>query len=500
MPTPADNVPSPRSAAPAAPGESYEVVAVGSGFGTSFFLHRYLQRRPGARVLVLEAGGLVSGADQRREAKTHLEWRRRGYDEHIVNTTPEKHWKFFRGFGGGSNCWVACTPRLLPDDFRLRSAFGFGQDWPLGYDDLEAYYCDAEEVMNVSGEAAPGLFPRSRPHPQPPHRMTSVDRLLRERHPDTFVNFPTARARVAVPGQRSACSANHACLLCPVNAKFTVENGLADLYANVELRLNSPAVAVEVEGGRATGVRWRDDADGGREHVAKADLVVLGAGGMFNPHLLLKSGFGHPLIGVGLSEQCSRTVLVDLEQDGLNGFDASSLSVMMGYDACLGDRRRDRAGAMANTVSRPDLRLVPNRWLSRLRVNFCYEDTPLDSNRVTYDPAHPDRPVVAFHRKSERTERALRDENVMRDVRRLVDGLPVGHVDIGPEWKTESHVQCTTRFALDPEQGVADGDGLMHDCRNVVLTGSGLFPTSAPGNPTLTIAALALRSADRITS
>jgi choline dehydrogenase-like flavoprotein len=50
----------------------------------------------------------------------------------------------------------------------------------------------------------------------------------------------------------------------------------------------------------------------------------------------------------------------------------------------------------------------------------------------------------------------------------------------------------------DPKTSVANTQGQSHDHTNLWLAGSSLFPTSGTANPTLTIAALALRTADAI--
>lgn len=58
----------------------------------------------------------------------------------------------------------------------------------------------------------------------------------------------------------------------------------------------------------------------------------------------------------------------------------------------------------------------------------------------------------------------------------------------------------TTRMAGDPRRGVADGWGRVHGLPNLHIAGSSLFPTAGWANPTLTILALALRTADRISA
>ena len=60
------------------------------------------------------------------------------------------------------------------------------------------------------------------------------------------------------------------------------------------------------------------------------------------------------------------------------------------------------------------------------------------------------------------------------------------------------HHMGTTRMATDPRQGVVDADGRVHGQANLYVVGSSTFPTSSWANPTLTIAALALRTADRL--
>lgn len=62
------------------------------------------------------------------------------------------------------------------------------------------------------------------------------------------------------------------------------------------------------------------------------------------------------------------------------------------------------------------------------------------------------------------------------------------------------HHMGTTRMASDPRRGVTDGDTRVHGLGNLFVAGSSLFPTSGWANPTLTIVALALRTADKISN
>ena len=62
------------------------------------------------------------------------------------------------------------------------------------------------------------------------------------------------------------------------------------------------------------------------------------------------------------------------------------------------------------------------------------------------------------------------------------------------------HHMGTTRMASDPKNGVTDGFGQVHGVANLFVAGTSLFPTAGWANPTLTMLALALRTADRIAS
>jgi choline dehydrogenase-like flavoprotein len=258
--------------------DGFDVIVVGTGFASSFFLLAYLRKaRANERILVLERGHIDTHAWQIEHEKTS----RISDQESFVNRNPAKLWQFNLGFGGGSNCWWANTPRMLPSDFELHSRYGVGVDWPLTYSDLEPYYSEVEHIMAISGSNDNALSPRSEPYPQPPHRFADPDFLFKAAYPDLFFNLPTARARVAT-AKRGRCCASGVCYLCPVNAKFTVLNEMRELYADerVSLELGASVQALEVGGNVAKGVRY---TQGGTSKTAEATLVVLGANALFNP-------------------------------------------------------------------------------------------------------------------------------------------------------------------------------------------------------------------------
>jgi len=469
---------------------TWDLVLVGTGFASTFFLHRFIERAPPrARVLVLERG----------ERRPHL-WHRQHYDElrqeaaaSFVNRSAWKPWVFSNTFGGGSTCWWACTPRMLPEDFRLRSSYGIGSDWPLTYDELEESYSEAESLMAVSGPDDGAPFPRSRPYPLPPHRFTDPDRLFKRKFPDRFFQQPAARPTRSLPSGRPRCCANGACHICPIDSKFTIQNELAHLYADprVTLAMGAEARALDVAGDVVRAVRYVQD---GAERTARADLVGLGANALFNPAILLRSGLPEPAVGRGLVEQVS--VSVDVRLDGVQNFSGSTSITGHGYMLYGGEHRRERAAALMETSNVPGLRLERGRWRERVVLIFIYEDLPQAENRVALDGTDAARPVVEFRARSAYAERGI--GHLESDLSHVLSALPVEGYRIAGRSPSQGHIQCTTPMGRSPSDSVVD-DGLVHHrVRNLLVLGSGVFPTAAPANPTLTIAALSLRSADKL--
>ena len=473
--------------------ERFDAIVVGTGFAAAFFLHRFLERAPSsARVLVLERGRLWPHAEQKGDGRARMV---RFSNRTMRNTTPEKQWNYLHAFGGGSNCWYACSPRMLPDDFRLRSRFGVGVDWPVSYDELEPYYCDAEEIMQVAGDSAKPPSPRSRPYPQPPHRMNAVDRMFDAAFPGELFVQPCARPSRNT-ARRPACCGNAVCHYCPTDSKFTVHNELSDLYEDprVELRLNAWVQAVETAGGVATGVRYLDESDA--ERVADGDLVVLGANALSNPHLLLRSGFTDAELGRGLGEQVGTEVILHL--DGVDNFGGGTWVVGHWYGLHGPEKRTERAAALIEIGNAPKLRDERGKWRQIAYLRVIFEDLRRPDNVVRVHAADPRRHEVTYRGHSGYAQRGL--DALMPELERRFAGLPIERMFVSPNvWPTESHIQGTAVMGDDPRTSVVDRYGVHHRTRNLLVLGSSMFPTSATANPTLTICALALRAADHVT-
>jgi choline dehydrogenase-like flavoprotein len=474
--------------------ERYDLIVVGTSFAGAFFLLRYLEHAPAsARVLVLERGNADSKAWQlthRANSSTRME-------DVYRNITPSKLWLTSPGFGGNSKCWWAGAMRMMPNDFRLRSRYGVGDDWPISYDDLESYYGDVEQIMLVSGPADSPM-PRSRPFPLPPHRFSDPDDLLKKHFPDGWFHQATARASIAT-GRRGVCCASGICDLCPVDAKFTIQNGLPQIYRDprVSLQLQSTVDGVETHGGVASGVHYRTPAGAER---ASADVVALAASALFNPHILLRSHINHPLMGKRLSDQYEMNVCVDLK--GVQAYNGSTVITGNGYMFYDGEHRRERAACVVETWNSPftyqdaPLRSEAGRWRERQYFRFIFDELPMAENAVTVDTENPNLAATTHQGYSDYARRGAAD--IPRMIDQLAQALPIERIVSIDEALTSGHIQGTVVMGKDPASSIVDANLVHHQIRNLLVLGASAFPTAIPGLPTLTLSAMSLRAADQL--
>ncbi|MFO7705398.1 MAG: GMC family oxidoreductase [Halopseudomonas sp.] len=468
----------------------YELVVIGSGFGACFFLEEALKHLSG-RALIIEWGDYHPWAWQiENQASSTVQTAAKLANRGVSN----KPWNTTIALGGGLNCWYSNTPRFHPNDFQTQSLYGVGHDWPLSYAELEPYYCQAETIMAISGDPDMArVLPRSQAFPQPPHKGTSIDMIMKAAMPDLHFIMPSGRARVA-NDQRGACCANATCVRCSVNAKFTALNGFADLFAHakIDVCLNAEVKTLEYHGSTITGVTL--ETEGGTYRVG-GDQFVLGANTIQSPAILLRSDISYGDTGMGLHEQLG--VDVEVLLDGLGNFDSSTITTGLNYALYDGDFRRQRSGCLVYFENRwaHGLRMEKHRWNQILPFVLTSEDLADRDNRITIDPA-TGQAVINYHLDSEYGKAGL--QHGLAQLQELLSPLPVESIQSRGRRLTESHVQGTLRMGQAHDGSVIDGDMVHHRMRNLVVVGTSSFPSCSPANPSLTAAALSLRAADHL--
>ena len=466
----------------------YELIIIGSGFGSSFFLAEALNKIRG-NILILEWGNHHS-----------WDWQiKRGMNSKIspkntfTNNT-EKHWNYTIAFGGGTNSWFAQTPRLHPSDFKIKSMYGVASDWPISYEDLEPFYCQAEDIMSVSGDPDMDvMFPRSEPYPQPPHRPTAIDRLMKKQQADRHFIMPTARARIPTDS-RSACCSHATCSLCPVDAKFTALNGFKDIYSNTQVHvcLNAEVKYLVANGNLVNKVIFRNNE---KEYSSAGETVVLGANAIQSPAILLRSGMDFGNTGKGLHEQVG--VGVEVFLDGLDNFDGSTITTGLNYSLYDGSFRNNAASCLIYFENRwpYGFRKERNRWRETLPLVIVAEDIPSSQNHVSIDK-ESGQATVTYLGASEYAKKGI--DEALNKLPEILEPLPVEAIHFREWRRTESHVQGTLKMGRSPSDSVVDSNLIHHKYRNLIVVGTSVFPTCSCANPSLTAAGLSLRAAHNV--
>jgi choline dehydrogenase-like flavoprotein len=128
------------------------------------------------------------------------------------------------------------------------------------------------------------------------------------------------------------------------------------------------------------------------------------------------------------------------------------------------------------------------------------EQLPSRDNRIVPDFEQRDalgipRPRITFKIDDYTRQAFARSRKITEEICARVGVTELHH---GDALFSAGHLMGTYRMGTDPKQSVVNPDQRAHDHPNLFLLGSGVFPTGAASNPTLTIAALALKAVDPI--
>ncbi len=328
--------------------ETYDVAVVGSGAAGG--ISAYVLVNLGLKVILLEAGRLL---DADRDFMTHRWpwelpfrgpgkpgefdglWKINEYTAHLY-TNPRKdgydsldrfHWTRLRAVGGRTNTWGRGCVRFGPLDFKTRSMQGFGDDWPLSYEDLAPYYEKVERAVGISGNRdetyhnAPTGF-----YAVPPLKPRCTEVLLRERAKKIGVPVLTSRNAVLTESydDRPACHYCGECGIgCDIRARFSSLDVLIPKLQrrpNFKLQTHAAVHQVLVDGnGRARGVSVVDSRTR-KSYEVRSRAVVLAASTVESGRIMLnsKSRF-HPR-GIGNSSGVIGHYLMDsIKSNGVAG-------------------------------------------------------------------------------------------------------------------------------------------------------------------------------------
>ncbi len=504
-------------------------------------------------------------------------WEMPGEPYSSASTDPAQRFWWWRArmLGGRTNHWGRISLRNGPYDFKPHTRDGLGFDWPIDYDDVAPYYDKVEMLIGVYGDndgmentpnSSPGvLLPppkaragelliqqRAKKHGVPviaAHRAVLTKQLAHNRLPKLLHpgNEKAQQILAEHMRKRQACfwatDCGRGCSILATYQSTTVHLPPAMSTGNLDIVTQAMVREVELDKrGLATGVVFIDTKSG-KEHRAKARVVVLAASACESVRIMLNSksakfpqGLANSSGKVGkyLMDTVGSPVsgqiplLEDLppqNEDGAGGIHvyspwwlyqeqkAGKLDFARGYHIEMGSgRRMPSVGSMASlagfvggygTKMKEDMRRYYGSFIG---LSGRGEMIPNENSYCEIDPAGKDRwgiPTLRFHWQwsDHETRQAAHMQKTFAAIIEEMGGKVMGK----PE--------------LDGRKAIAPGGFIIHeiggaimgtnaknsvvnqwlqswDVKNLFITDGAPFPSNADKNPTLTIMALAWRSAD----
>lgn len=539
----------------------WDVIVIGTGMGGSTLGmqlsklgHKVLFVEKGQflHAHVDGTGSIAKGSDTSRLDGVHpgedtAERLRRGHwPRRIQGDGNFGHLDFYApmgcGSGGTTTLYAAALERFRPCDFAPRASFPQAPDstlperWPISYEELRPYYEQAERLFRVAGSADP-LAPDVQPALREPPPLSERDQHLF----DSFKAKGLNPYRIHVGYEyRPGCTecGGH---LCPKACKSDAARiCLVPALSHDRASLLTECEVTRLEAG-LDGVRAVHCLHRGAALRLRGKVVVLAAGAYMSPLLLLRSaspdwpdGLANRsgLVGrnlmVHVADYIALTPLKRLSAEGpqktlafndfyeeggekIGSFQAVGAQVtpgqIMQFIRYVADRDPRWWVRLAGSkpiwwrkLSSPIIRLVALLMYHAFYVKNAaiwgqvVEDLPYHDNRIVLD----EQAANGF-----RFEYRYTDElkaRVMSFRRKLSKAIAPHRAIVlsGENNLNFGHVCGTCRFGDDPASSVLNRDNRCHDVENLYVVDASFFPSSGGTNPSLTIAANALRVAGTI--
>ena len=504
--------------------EPVDFAIVGTGAGGGTLACRLAEH--GFSVAALDAGPYFRpledfASDETEQAK--LYWT----DDRIVDgTNPLQMGSNNSGkaVGGSTVHFAMVSLRFRPEWFKSRTLLGYGADWPLDWREMWSYYTEVEEALKIAGPITYPWGPRRPRYPYRAHELNGAARALARGCEELGIRWTeTPLATLSAPrGLAHPCVYRGFCTSgCATNAK---QSALVTwipraITAGAEIRDLAMVGRIEIDqSGLATGVHYHRN---GAWRFQRARNVAVAGYAIETPRLLLNSatdrfpeGLANSsgLVGKNLMAQSNQAVwgLMDQEVRSYKGPPSLAITEHWNYQD-----KKDFFGGYCYMSQGP----LPQQWantqlsskglwgdrlISAMKdynhvvgLKLVGEMLPQESNRVTIADE-----VDQYGLKIPRISYSWCDND-----RRLIDHSmafmtsALEAVNTKNIWRQNDdtcHLNGTARMGSDANTSVVDADCRTWDIKNLWVCDGSVFPTVGGVNPSLTIQAIACRTADRI--
>jgi choline dehydrogenase-like flavoprotein len=504
----------------------FDVIIIGSGAGGGTLTWRLAPS--GKRILLLERGEYVP-----REKDN--------WDSHAVNVAAKYQtrevWRDREGrplhphtnyyVGGNTKFYGAALFRLRREDFgELRHHGGISPAWPIGYDDMEPYYTDAERLYHVHGTRGEDPTDPGSSEPYPHAAVTHEPRMQhlsddlqaagwRPFHTPLGIMLDEANARASRCIRCNTCD-GYPCLMQAKSDAQVVCVDPALAHANVTLLTGATVRRLETSPSGREVTRVVVERQG-ETLTFSASVVVVSCGAINSAALLLRSANSrHPrglanssdVVGrhymghtnsvlLAVSKTPNPTVFQKTLSFNDFYFGSRDFPHPMGHISFVG-----KLDAVALSAGAPPV--VPGFTLdvlARHSLDFWLtsEDLPKADNRVTVDA---DGNIVLNYTPNNLAGHKRLAATLEDALQNLEEGwhLLPRHVFVGQRIPLAgvAHQNGTIRFGRDPRTSALDVNCKAHDLDNLYVVDASFFPSSGAVNPALTVMANALRVGDHL--
>lgn len=429
-----------------------------------------------------------------------------------------------KAVGGSTVHFAMVSLRFRPEWFKSRTLLGYGADWPLDWREMWTYYTEVEQALKISGPITYPWGPKRPRYPYRAHPLNAAARVLARGCEALGISWTeTPLATLSARGLAHPCVYRGFCVAgCSTNAKQSalvtwIPRALA---AGAEIRDLAMAGRIEVDsGGLVSGVHYHRE---GGWHFQRARNVVVAGYAIETPRLLLSSatdqyrdGLANSsgLVGKNLMTQSNQAVwgVMDDEIRSYKGPPSLAITEHWNYQ----DWDKDFFGGYAYMSQGP----LPQLWANTQAQARGLWGAPLVGEMTSYNHVAGLK-IVGEMLPQERNRVTLADEVDQYGLRiprvtyswcdndkRLIDHAlgfmhralqAAGAKDIWVQEDDTCHLNGTARMGDDPRTSVVDADCRSWDIPNLWICDGSVFPTVGGVNPSLTIQAIACRTADRI--